>query len=390
MLMGVVFHAGLAFLPGLPPGGWAIIDRSSSRALGVLLFASHTFRMSLFFFVAGFFARMAFHRKGLRGFAADRARRILVPMVVGWFFVFPALRELWVRGMKKTAVDSLPASPVVALPPPPGAFPMTHLWFLYYLLVLYVVVLACRAAIVACDPNESVRRAVDRVVRGAVATGAAALLLALPSSVFLYFAKELAWFGIPTPDRSIVPEWPSVVVCGTALAAGWLSARQVHLLPVWVRQWPLHLTGALIATSVCLTIAGVSAKPSPAPPGLENVVYVVCYGLATWCWSFAVIGLGMKYLTAANPIVRYLADASYWIYLAHLPIVVALQVKMGFWPWPWSVKFPVILAASLAVLLVSYHLLVRSTFIGQTLNGRRHPRTGRQALRRLLAMGSST
>ena len=68
LLLGVVFHAGFSFIPGIAPGMWAIVDTSPSRSLAVLLFTSHIFRMTLFFFIAGFFAHMAFHRKGARGF----------------------------------------------------------------------------------------------------------------------------------------------------------------------------------------------------------------------------------------------------------------------------------------------------------------------------------
>jgi len=44
------------------------------------------------------------------------------------------------------------------------------------------------------------------------------------------------------------------------------------------------------------------------------------------------------------------------------------------WPLHWSLKFPLILAITAALLLTSYHYLVRDTFIGKLLNGRRYPR----------------
>ncbi len=80
LLLGVVFHAGFSFIPGMPPGIWAMVDSSPSTPLAVVLFASHMFRMTLFFVIAGVFARMAFHRRGARRFWADRASRILVPL----------------------------------------------------------------------------------------------------------------------------------------------------------------------------------------------------------------------------------------------------------------------------------------------------------------------
>ena len=42
--------------------------------------------------------------------------------------------------------------------------------------------------------------------------------------------------------------------------------------------------------------------------------------------------------------------------------------------WPIPVKLAVTWAVTAAVLLLSYDLLVRSTWVGRWLNGRRHPR----------------
>ena len=67
LLLGVVFHAGFSFIPGMIAGIWAFDDNSPSTSISVLVFVSHIFRMSLFFFIAGFFARMMFQKKGARG-----------------------------------------------------------------------------------------------------------------------------------------------------------------------------------------------------------------------------------------------------------------------------------------------------------------------------------
>lgn len=379
LLLGVLFHAGFSFLPGMIPGLWAIVDASPSPTLGLLLFASHTFRMSLFFLVAGFFARMLFHRKGASGFWLDRAKRILVPLIVGWVILAPTLIMLWMWGQARSSGGKLPEGISMPVPPPPpGAFPLTHLWFLYYLLILYAAVLIARTLFVAIDRQGAMRRAVDAIVRGIVRSGAAALLLPLPLVAALCARPDwIPWFGIPTPDRSVIPELASLVAYGTALAFGWLVQRQIDLLTVWGRLWPLHLTGAVAATGVCVSIVRATPifTPASAMASGDQLAFAAAYGLAIWCWSFAVIGAAVRFMSHASPRVRYLADASYWIYLAHLPVVVTFQILVAPLPWHWSLKFPLILGASLAVLLTTYRYLVRSTFIGQTLNGRRYSRT---------------
>jgi peptidoglycan/LPS O-acetylase OafA/YrhL len=381
LLLGVMFHGGFSFIPGMIPGLWFIVDNSPSATISVMGFASHMFRMTLFFFVAGFFARMMFLRKGARGFWRDRAKRILLPLVAGWIIFFPMIAAVWIWGLTKTFGGKLPPPPA-NMPSPPGAFPLTHLWFLYYLLILYVIVLSVRWTIVAIDRNGAIRRAADATIRGAVRTGLAAVLLPLPVIAALYAHHEwYMWFGIPTPDRSVIPQVVSLVGFGTAVSFGWLIHRQLDavvstdVLSMWRRRWPLHLATALVATIVCLAIAGVVPTFVPAKQGASTLTYAFAYGIAIWCWCFAIIGAAVQYLSAERFAVRYVADASYWIYLAHLPVVALFQVIVGHWPLHWTIKFPLVMAASLAVLFASYHYLVRASFIGAILNGRRYPRS---------------
>lgn len=375
LLLGVVFHAGFSFLPGLIPGIWAMTDNSPSTTLGALLFTSHIFRMSLFFVVAGFFARMLFHDRGVRGFWKNRLKRILVPLVVGWVVLFPLLAVVWIWGITRTFGGALPSPPPQAPPSPPGAFPLTHLWFLYYLLVLYTIVLLARAAFVTLDRTGKWRRAIDAVVQRSVTRGFAAVALPLPLVAALYLRSDwIAWFGIPTPDHSLIPEVASLVGYGTAIAFGWLVHRQSALLTIWGRQWPMHLAAAVTTTAACLWMAGLAPTFAPHPRNVEKFLFALSYGTAIWCWSFAVLGLAVRFLSEQNARIRYVADASYWIYLVHLPLVATFQVLVGRLPWHWTIKFPLVLIASLTLLLVSYRYLVRATFIGQLLNGRKYPR----------------
>ena len=52
----------------------------------------------------------------------------------------------------------------------------------------------------------------------------------------------------------------------------------------------------------------------------------------------------------------------------------ALQAVVARWALPAEAKLVLIVAAGMAIMLASYHWLVRSTFLGGLLNGRRYPR----------------
>ena len=72
---------------------------------------------------------------------------------------------------------------------------------------------------------------------------------------------------------------------------------------------------------------------------------------------------------------RYASDSSYWLYLWHLPLVAACQILVSGWPINVHLKFFLILATAIAILLVVYQLAVRYTWVGAMLNGPR-PRPG--------------
>ncbi len=102
----------------------------------------------------------------------------------------------------------------------------------------------------------------------------------------------------------------------------------------------------------------------------QHAASVVLQSLYAWTMSFAFMGLFRSILSREHRSVRYLSDASYWIYLAHLPLVVYAQAVVCNWALPATVKF---LAASLfvgAVMLWTYETLVRHSLIGRFLNGR--------------------
>src|SRR6201999_1154905 len=113
-----------------------------------------------------------------------------------------------------------------------------------------------------------------------------------------------------------------------------------------------------------------------AQPGQTKTVFALVFGVAVWGWVLGLTGAALRFLSAYSATRRYIADASYWIYLAHLPVVAALQVWVGHWSLHWGVKYPLIVVLSFAVLFLSYHFVVRPSFIGQLLNGRRVPLRG--------------
>ena len=85
MLLGIVLHASLSFLP-FP---WPVQD-SEESSLWVVFFAIHGFRMPLFFMLSGFFTAMLWRKRGVLSLAKHRVKRVLLPLIIGCFTIIPA------------------------------------------------------------------------------------------------------------------------------------------------------------------------------------------------------------------------------------------------------------------------------------------------------------
>jgi hypothetical protein len=98
---------------------------------------------------------------------------------------------------------------------------------------------------------------------------------------------------------------------------------------------------------------------------------VLSQSVFAWCMSIACVGLFRSCVREQTPWIRYLSDSSYWLYVAHLPLVIVLQSKLAWTGGNAYLKLLIISVVSIGLLLLSYQLLVRNTWLGVFLNGRR-------------------
>ena len=203
LMLGIVYHATMSYLPG--PQIWPVIDTHRSVLLSGLFFVSHIFRMSTFFLIAGFFGHMVVEKRGVKAFVKDRAKRIALPLVVGWPILFAAIVGATIYGAYVSSghMPTMAEHAAVAAkgpPSPPLAFPLTHLWFLYLLLWLYAATLGLRALVLKLDKAGRIRARAD------------AVLAAIVESRFA-----------PARARCSRPRWPSC-----SAASGWsgLASRR--------------------------------------------------------------------------------------------------------------------------------------------------------------------
>jgi len=207
------------------------------------------------------------------------------------------------------------------------------------------------------------RASFERAFRAALTAGWAPLALALPSCAALL---PMRYAGFDDP-AGFIPQPHILVAYAIPFAVGWLLYRNVDLLEVLRRRAWLH--SALALAALVLYVALNYNFPNR---GLPFAAKCAAHALAMWLVIFGITGLFLRHLAGPSAVWRYLCDSSYFLYIAHMPIIMAFQLLLEPVGLPPLAKIPIVLAATTLVLLVLYRYAVRPTAIGALLNGRRY------------------
>ena len=308
LLLGVAFHAALSFMPGWPPGIWAMNDNSPSQFLSDAAFVTHIFRMSLFFLSRATSDACCTRSSAPRVLGesrqahCDTARRRLGRADPAHRLHLGDRHHQGVR--RNDATHAGDAEGSRRLPVRPSVVPLP------------AVADLCGSDRGACprralDRDERLRGLVDKAVSGSMRAPIAVFTLGLPvAAALMSLSFWFYWTGIPTPDKSLIPEIPASVGYGTAFVFGWLGASLARCAVI---DQPLARApdAGVVATGWLLHT--MHASPM-AQPGLTKTLFAMIFGVAIWGWVLGLTGAALRFLSNYSATRRYIADASYWIY----------------------------------------------------------------------------
>ncbi|MFC5049499.1 acyltransferase family protein [Rubritalea spongiae] len=339
MLLGIALHASISY-NGL---GWAIADTTSSKAFVWLFDAVHGFRMQLFFLVSGFFTAMLFQKRGLKALLQHRFKRIFLPLLI-FTPIFSALTE-WVLAIYWHQQDSAHQAW--------QHFTFHHLWFLWFLCI-FVLLFALAT------------RLPKLKLKASYIQSPTCLLWLLPLTLIpqSFFQKAYPLIG-PESSVGLIPQIEVLSYYAIFYAFGITLYYAGDSLVSRHWKWKLAIALFLLFPASYYT-EKLSFSYAPHFSHLSDLLQVSY----TWLMVFGCLGLFQHYFQHPSAKMRNLSDASYWLYLAHLPLVFALQLLILDWPMHCSVKFLIVTIASFIILLASYHYAIRYTWIGSLLNGK--------------------
>jgi hypothetical protein len=99
---------------------------------------------------------------------------------------------------------------------------------------------------------------------------------------------------------------------------------------------------------------------------LLSVLFQIAY---VWLMTTGCLGLFRKFFNHESKRMRYISDSSYWLYVAHIPLLFLLQYLVSTLEISALIKAPVTIILCSILLLISYEYCVRYTPLGTLLNG---------------------
>jgi peptidoglycan/LPS O-acetylase OafA/YrhL len=366
VVLGLVFfHAALVFSPD---DDFYVKNRQTTAVVTVVAGLGVVWAMPLLFLVAGLGARYSLRRRGPAGYTRERLLRLSVPLVFGTLVLCPLPQWLRLRAADPGYDESYGRFWLrfLTVRPDPGDFPFVlegehfetgHLWFVV-LLLTFSLLLAPVAAPLA-SAGERAGRAVGR-------RPALLLLPALPLALInaLLGMEE----GFAGWNR-----WAYLLffLLGHALADDGRIRAAMRRLAV-----PAGVLGIVLFVG---TAPGFLSEDDPfTARNTFALLTRALFGAAGWCWVVAILGLldrpresTSREAGPPSRVMPYLAVAALPLYVLHQPVVVAFAYGVVGWSAPIVVKYAVIVAASLAVILTGYEYVVRRTRFTRFLFGMR-------------------
>lgn len=324
MVLVVATHAALSFM--VTPIGWAVQDRSQHLGVDLFVWIVRAFAMPSFFWLSGYFSRVVLERGGVHGFVRHRVVRILIPLALAIVPCSLGLSALWdwghVVSVRADVAANIPKLRSSELP-----IVLGHLWYLYYLLWLSLVALIAR-------------RVTLRRPNGLAVT-------AIPAAVTFGVLATLHAVHTDTP-LGFLPDLPIAVYMGAYFAWGWWT-RPDQLARYGELAWQALAIAPLLLGVVCITLYRGVAAPWYASAASALFTIAMMAGLLGLCVRYA----------GANRLVALVSAASYWCYIVHLPIVVALQIAVARSAVPGPIKYVAIVAITMVICVASYALFER-------------------------------
>mgnify|MGYP001822394822 CR=1 FL=1 len=360
MLLGLVIHSALTYGVVDYGSGWSLKDSGATHLSNDYIVSFvHAFRMQIFFVVAGFFGALLFYERLPMKMVKNRVSRIVMPFLVFVILLWPSIvfsfgyTRLVFAGSADPFAETLARFSSWEILIPGSTF---HLWFLYYLglitffsvgVALILKKLPGVTSRISYGFNWVIQKPILRIL---VFAGITAVVYMIMGS-----------YSVAT-SNSFIPDFNTFIYYTSFYFIGWILFKSKHLLDTFMKfDWLTTVLGILLFSFYFFMNESLNFE-----------IKLIMKSVLVWLLIFGITGLFMRYGSNHSAKMRYVSDASYWVYLLHLSLTAIIPGLIADWPLTATLKFLFVMIVTGVICFVSYHYLVRGTFIGQFLNGKKY------------------
>jgi glucans biosynthesis protein C len=373
MLLGVPYHVSLIYTAGAED--WSLASSETSILLGIFGSASHVFRMPVFFVVAGYFAAVTLSRKAPIQWLQQRVLRLGVPLLASTALIVPMLMFLYrlaaataKAGPTATISELVPSvwlATRTALITPDGNW-TAHLWFLQALLIY--------SGALALIWNIGNRPSVAKLKNLLEKTWSTKPLWTLAGLILTIAFFVVAAKAAVTLDRSHLN--------GVLLDRVVQFGKVLIYLPYFITGVMLFSIGPFLEYFKRFNLADAALTSALLVSYLliedreEALIKVIAAFLSSGCAIYigkAIISLAYRFFNKPSRPISKIVDASFTIYLFHLPIFCAICIPF-FWVDLGPVnEFLIITSLTLAVSYLVHMVIQVSPVLSLLFNGKARP-----------------
>lgn len=345
------FHSAMLF----NEWPWHIKNAQVSVLLTVTNSIIGQWQMPILFLISGAGSWFALGFRTGGQYAQERVLRLLVPLAFGMLVIVPP--QIYLERISPPHVLAYGHSPLGRFhgsylqwwprhmfdggPYPAGNFSWHHLWFLAYLFVFSMALLPLFLWL-----KQPAGRAVMARV-GAFAGRRGGLFLFILPPMLLRWLLE----PISAGQQSLWGDWANLAAYGTLFLYGFAFFADEGFANAFRRYaWPAFgLAIATLLLGVPLALNGYG----------DTLLMGVLGAVNSWCFLLAWLGLAARYLNVTHRWQPYLNEAVLPFYILHQTVIVVIGYYVIRQPWGIGPKYALVVAASLAVTLAVYDLVVR-------------------------------
>jgi peptidoglycan/LPS O-acetylase OafA/YrhL len=347
----ILFHVAMFYAPW----AWEVKSPRILPATLLLIEWSGPWRLMLLFLISGAALRFMSVRQSAGTVLRRRTAYLLPPLIVAVVVVVPPQAYLravelfgYSRGFLTFWREYLAFDHRLCAGHDCSVLPdMQHMWFVAYLWIYTVVLVAVLTVAPRFLPWLQARMA-------PMLTGWR--LIVLPVA-FLSLVRIALEHFFPETHR-LYGDWYLHAIFLSALLFGFLFLPDRGFMREFERlRWRALLLG--IVAYIAHTFYTWHYQHLPIPIGLK-VVMAFVYGCDQWAWIVAAAGFAYRHLvTAEGRWRRYLTEAIFPCYIIHQTAIVLFAHELARLSWPLLVEIPMVVLLTALACVAGYELIRR-------------------------------